>query len=105
MREQMFSDFRFTAAVFIGGMDGIIEEFDLIKKMQPQAKLLPVVSTGGAVHDIAQRIGNFPTDLQDDLDYIALFHRHLGISVKEMRYQRTTEQPLAIEERYWRPSE
>lgn len=102
MRERMFSDFNFTAAVFIGGMGGIVQEFDLLRKMQPQATLLPVISTGGAVHDIAQRIGNIPFDLCDDLDYVALFHRHLGVSVKEMRYPRPTEQPPVVEERFWR---
>jgi hypothetical protein len=103
MRERMFSDFNFTAAVFIGGMGGIVQEFDLLQQMQPQATLLPVISTGGAVHDIAQRMGSIPSDLRDDLDYVALFHRHLGVSVKEMRYRRPTEQPPAVEERHWRP--
>lgn len=103
MRERMFSDFNFTAAVFIGGMGGIVQEFDLLQQMQPQATLLPVISTGGAVHDIAQRMGNIPFDLCDDLDYVALFHRHLGVSVKEMRYPRPTEQPPVVEERLWPP--
>lgn len=103
MRERMFSDFNYTAAVFIGGMGGIVQEFDLLQQMQPQATLLPVISTGGAVHDIAQRMGNIPTDLRDDLDYVTLFHRHLGVSVKEMRYQRPTDQPAVVEERHWRP--
>lgn len=105
MRERMFSDFNFTAAVFIGGMGGIVQEFDLLQQMQPQAKLLPVISTGGAVHDIAQRIGSIPSDLRDDLDYVALFHRHLGVSVKEMRYPRPAEQPPEVEERLWRPKD
>ncbi len=103
MRERMFSDFNFTAAVFIGGMGGIVQEFDLLQQMHPQATLLPVISTGGAVHDVAQRMGNIPYDLRDDLDYVALFHRHLGVSVKEMRYQRPTEQPLAVADRFYRP--
>lgn len=104
MRERMFSDFNFTAAVFIGGMGGIVQEFDLLQQMQPQATLLPVISTGGAVHDIAQRMGSTPSDLRDDLDYVAVFHRHLGVSVKEMRYQRPVEQPPAVEDRLWRPN-
>ena len=35
MRERMFLDFNFTAAVFIGGMGGILQEFDLLQKLQP----------------------------------------------------------------------
>lgn len=103
MRERMFSDFNFTAAVFIGGMGGIVQEFELLQQMQPQATLLPVISTGGAVHDIAQRIDSIFPDLRDNLDYIALFHRNLGISVKEKRYQHPSEQPPAMEDRLWYP--
>lgn len=102
MRKQMLSDFEFSAAVFVGGMGGIIQEFDLFQQLQPQATLLPVVSTGGAVRDIAERMGNISSDLHSDLDYVALFHRHLSVSVKEMRYQDPTLQPSVVKERYWR---
>lgn len=101
MRERMFSDFNFTAAVFIGGMGGIVQEFDLLQQLQPKVVSLPVVSTGGAVYDVAQRMGGVSSDLCDDLDYVALFHRHLGVSVKEMRYRSPTEQPLEIAGRFW----
>jgi hypothetical protein len=104
MRERMFSDFNFTAAVFIGGMGGIVQEFDLLQQLQPKATPLPVLSTGGAVHDVALRMGNVPADLRSDLDYIAVFHRHLDISVKEMRYRNPTEQPALVAARLWRPS-
>lgn len=101
MRERMFSNFNFTAAVFIGGMGGIVQEFDLLQKLQPKATPLPVISTGGAVLEVAQRMGSVPSDLRDDLDYIALFHRHLDVSVKEMRYRSPTEQPPAVADRLW----
>lgn len=101
MRERMISDFNFTAAVFIGGMGGIVQEFDLLQQLQPNVAPLPVISAAGAVLDVAQRMGNVPPDLRSDLDYIALFHRHLGISVKEMRYRSPTDQPAAIADRLW----
>ena len=104
MRERMFSDFNFTAAVFIGGMGGIIQEFDLLRRLQPNATMLPVISTGGAAHDVAQSIGNVPSDLRDDMDYVALFHRHLSVSVKEMRYRIPADQPPAVSARYWQRS-
>lgn len=103
MREQMFSSFNFTAAAFIGGMGGIVEEFELIKQMQPSASLIPVCSTGGAVNEVAKRIENLPSDLLTDLDYVAIFHRHLNISVKELRYRNPAEQPKAIVDRLWPP--
>ncbi len=105
MRERMFNDFNFTAAVFIGGMGGIVQEFDLLKKLQPKATLLPVISTGGAVIDIAKRMDKVPIDLSEDLDYVALFHRHLGVSVKEMRYRDPADQPSAVADRLWKPTE
>ena len=101
MRERMFSDFNFTAAVFIGGMGGIVQEFDLLQRLQPNATMLPVISTGGAVHEVAQRLGKPASDLSDDMDYVALFHRHLNISVKENRYQSPIEQPPTMADRLW----
>jgi hypothetical protein len=101
MRVRMFSEFDFTAAVFVGGMGGIIQEFDLIKQLQPNAALLPIASTGGASLDVAKRLSNVSQDLLDDMDYVGLFHRHLGISVKENRYQNPADQPQAIADRLW----
>lgn len=95
------NDQRFEAAVFIGGMGGIIDEFELFKQLQPKAIALPVVSTGGAVLNLAERMPKLDRDLSDDLDYVALFHRHLDISVKEQRYPHPDKQPTAIDQRLW----
>lgn len=103
MRKQMFSENRFTAGVFIGGMNGIVEEYELFRQFQPYAMIIPVVSTGGAVLEVAERIGEIAPDLRDDLDYVGLFHRHLRISVREKRYLRPEEQPSEIEQRFWEP--
>ena len=102
MRERMLSDFDFTAAVFIGGMEGIMHEFEIVRKMQPEARLLPVASTGGAALEVAQHLPDFHPDLENELDYIALFHRHLEVSVNEMRFTRPEEQPEMIEDRLYR---
>jgi len=104
MRERMFTDFTFQSAVFIGGMGGIIDEFELLHKLQPKATLLPVMSTGGAVQEIAEKVPQLPSDLRDDLDYISVFHRLLDISAKERRYRRPSDQPSTIPERLWKPS-
>ncbi len=39
MRERMFKEHQFDSAVFIGGMGGIIEEFDLFTAIQPKARV------------------------------------------------------------------
>ena len=93
MRMQMLSDYRFTAAVFIGGMGGIFEEFDILRRLQPDAVVVPVVSTGGAVIELAKRLTHVSPDLIDDFDYVAVFHRHLDIPVLEERFNRPTDQP------------
>lgn len=102
MRERMFGDYNFTAAVFIGGMKGIIDEFDLLEKIHPNANKIPVISAGGAALELAQRMGSMPDDLATEMDYVALFHRHLGISVKENRYKTPEAQPSSIADRLWR---
>jgi hypothetical protein len=73
--------------------------------MQPKAAIVPVVSTGGAVLRVAERVKQVSSDLKNDLDYVALFHRHLGISVREERFRRPEDQPVDVEQRYWRRPE
>lgn len=101
MREQMFTEHDFSSAVFIGGMGGIVQEFDLFTRLQPDAAPVPVLSTGGAVLDLEKRLPGLDPDLRQDLDFVALFHRHLGISRLERRYARPADQPLSIEDRCW----
>ncbi|SAK74532.1 hypothetical protein AWB75_04156 [Caballeronia catudaia] len=103
MRERMFSEHEFAAAVFIGGMGGIFDEFELFRQHQPHAAVIPVLSTGGAALEFEKRVADLSTDLTTERDYVALFHRHLGISVKEERYSTPDMQPAAVADRLWRP--
>lgn len=104
MRERMFSEHEFKAAVFIGGMDGIIQEYELFRRFQPEAAVIPIISTGGATLEVAKRNGTLSADLANELDYVALLHRYLGVSVKEERFRSPEQQPAAEKDRYWRPS-
>lgn len=101
MRVRMLSDNSLFAAVFIGGMGGVVSEFELVRQLQPTAHLIPVASTGGAALTITH-LAQITEDLRDDLDYISLFHRQLAISVREERFRRPQDQPLGVEERYWK---
>ena len=101
MRRRMFSEHGFGGAVFIGGMGGIMEEFDLFKEHQPKASLVPVISTGGAALLLSDQFDSTNDDLFTDLDYVALFHRHLDISTREKRYKTPDEQPSKLEDRFW----
>lgn len=105
MRERMFSEHSFRAAVFVGGMGGIVQEYELFRHYQPNANVVPVLSTGGATLDVGALAGPLAADLLDNLDYVALFHRHLGISVREERFESPAVQPANVEDRFWRPAE
>lgn len=104
MRETLLKEQRFSAAVFIGGMGGILDEFDLFRRHQPSAAIIPVVSTGGAVLEIAKHLPDLSSDFAQNLDYVALFHKYLGVSVRENRFVRPEQQPNEMEDRYWNAS-
>jgi hypothetical protein len=65
---------------------------------------VPAVSTGGAVLEVPAGMGSLTSDLADERDYVAHFHRRLGVSVREGRYRDPGAQPAAIEKRFWRPA-
>jgi hypothetical protein len=102
MRQRMFKEQQFDAAVFIGGMEGIFEEFNLFRKLQPGATPLPVLSTGGAARLLSTQVApELRPDLAENLDYVALFHHHLNISVSEQRYPSRDDQPIDLASRMW----
>lgn len=55
MRQEMLDSARFRAGVFIGGMEGVEEEFDLFIAKHPTALALPVASTGAAAKILLNR--------------------------------------------------
>lgn len=105
MRTRMFRETRFSAAVFIGGMGGIVDEFNLLREIQPKVAMLPVASSGGAVLEVARRLENYPPELNSDLDYVSMFHRLLGVPVGERRYRNPADQPESPAERLWTPED
>jgi hypothetical protein len=100
MRQRMFAENQFESAVFIGGMAGIRAEYELLHEMQPDAHIVPIGSTGGAAAELIDRTSS-PPELWEELDYVGLFHRQLGISVREERYPTPADQPDKIEDRFW----
>jgi hypothetical protein len=82
MREQMFAG-AFDAAVFIGGMEGVLEEYELFTRMHPKALVLPIFAPGGAAQDLAKMLGM----ADDRVDFARLFSEKLGISQTERRDQ------------------
>ena len=105
MRERMLGETPFAAAVFIGGMGGIVDEYRMFRALQPQAAIVPLFSTGGAVLELAS--AELPRDgeLELDLDYVGLLHRRLDVPVQEERYPSPAAQPQERGARLWQPRE
>lgn len=80
MREQMFRENEFVAAVFIGGMDGIEVEYNMFKELHPEALLLPIASTGAATKIVYDNLlaEEFKEErLLNDYGYTSLFQKML----------------------------
>jgi hypothetical protein len=88
MRERILDEFEFSAAVFIGGMEGIegdkekgIEgEYKMFIDRHPQALILPIASTGAATKIIYDNL--LPEEQKNerflkDYGYMSLFQKFL----------------------------
>jgi hypothetical protein len=79
-----------SAAVFIGGMEGILAEQQLFTEFHPSGKILTLCSPGGAARELALQLGT-PTEQEiESVDFADMFWRKLEISPNEPR-QLSTE--------------
>ncbi len=88
MRTAMLTENEFEIAVFVGGMRGIVDEFELVGELCPSARRFPVISTGGATHLLDERMeaGTAYLDrLRTDIDFVPLFYDLCGISPTDPR--------------------
>jgi hypothetical protein len=58
MRRAMLTEQDVTAGVFVGGMEGIRDEYDLLAELRPHAARLPLTAPGGAARELP--IGSDP---------------------------------------------
>lgn len=80
MRQRMIGEHDYAAAVFIGGMEGVEDEFDLFRKIHPDIPCLPIASTGAAAKIIYdEHPGEFDERLLTELSYSSLFKDLLGL--------------------------
>lgn len=75
---------KFEAGVFIGGMNGILDEFEMFKAMHPEAKVVTLSAPGGASMTLARRL----RQRNDGVDFARIFHRQLKVSAEEPRKSR-----------------
>ena len=48
MRDTMINEYDYVAGVFIGGMQGVLDEYDRMAELRPEVPLLPLWAPGGA---------------------------------------------------------
>ena len=78
MRCRMLNDSKFSAGIFIGGMEGVEEEYDMFIKKHPKALALPIASTGAAAKKIYdERFTDKNERLVKDYAYMSLFQKYL----------------------------
>jgi hypothetical protein len=73
MRDEMIADGPFDAAVFIGGMEGIHDEYARFHKKHPRALCLPIASTGAAALELFRQVADDRSELLNELTYPTLF--------------------------------
>jgi hypothetical protein len=86
MRERMVGEGPFEAAVFIGGMEGVEDEFELFRSRWPRTAAFPIATTGAAAKILlARHSQSLPGvteqrrgELERDSVYGALFSRLFG---------------------------
>jgi hypothetical protein len=91
MREAMLTSTEFEAAVFIGGMHGILDEYKLFVSHWPNAMCIPIAQTGGATVQLAADLQYQPPDDLAPLDFVALLYRGLGIRPSQKREARVDQ--------------
>ncbi|MDB5825656.1 MAG: hypothetical protein JWR21_4360 [Herminiimonas sp.] len=87
MRTEMLSRPDLDQAVFIGGMNGVEQEYELFKRLRPRANVLFIASPGGASSAILRRQLNLSPQYLTSTDYTGMFFRCLRIKPSDQRFQ------------------
>ncbi|MDB5870639.1 MAG: hypothetical protein JWQ07_81 [Ramlibacter sp.] len=82
MRRRMLTG-PFSAGVFIGGMEGIFDEYELFRKLNPSARVIALRAPGGAALQLARRI----KQKNDGIDFARMFYKKLSVAIDEQRDQ------------------
>lgn len=78
MRNRMLDESAFVAGIFIGGMEGVEEEYDMFINKHHNAIVLPIASTGAAAKKIYDdRFADKNERLVKDYAYMSLFQKYL----------------------------
>lgn len=75
MRRRMLTDGPVDAAVFIGGMEGIFVEHELVREYQPQARRIILTAPGGAAQQLGDGRAHADDLVSGTVDFAELFDR------------------------------
>jgi hypothetical protein len=89
MRESMLSRHDLMAAVFIGGMEGVLAEFEIFTGFHPQAHVLTVPAAGGAARQLAERLPSNGNVDFENVDFARQFYVGLNVAPDERRFSGT----------------
>lgn len=80
MRQMMIGANEYEAAVFIGGMEGVLDEYSMFQELHPGIACLPIASTGGAAQILFnEHPDEFDERLMTELSYNSLFKNLLKL--------------------------
>lgn len=80
MREAMLAE-PFDIGIFIGGMEGVEDEYEMFLQRQPEARVFPVASTGAAAAKLFNRnpdLQHEHPELRDEISYLTLMRGIIG---------------------------
>lgn len=86
MRQRMMEENDFDAGIFIGGMNGIIDEYAMFTAAFPHAKIIAVRAGGGATATLpVSYTDTYLQELEASRDYFSLYTNILGIDPNSKR--------------------
>ena len=83
MRQRMMSDAWLDKGVFIGGMDGVLEEFKMFADTYGLARAIPVGTTGAAAKMICEENPEIDRQFASEMSYLTLFRTHFQNLIEE----------------------
>lgn len=94
LRKRMFTENDVECAVFLGGMEGIRDEYAMLKELSPDTRLYPLYSTGGSTLNLPfeHEDNELESLLHSSIDYIDIFYRILGLSANITRDRKSLKE-------------
>lgn len=88
MRQRLFSAYEIEAAVFIGGMEGVWDEYEMLLDLESAPKIIAIPSPGGVAREIFRATEGLPGSLEHEIDFSTWFYHLLKISTTDERSNR-----------------